>query len=257
MAERWYPVIDYSACVECGTCTGKCSHGVYDMAKAPVPVVIQPQACIDHCHGCGNLCPQGAITYVGDDTGWIPPNGENSHQTEEICCCECGNEENGSKKVKVEYLYLDLQTCDRCIGTDKVLEEVLEEVTPALELAGYSVAYEKIEIGTENLAAQYHFLSSPTIRVNGHDICDTVEESNCGCCGEISGTPVDCRVFEYEGQSYEVPPKAMIAEAILKNVFNPADTCNCECYEMPENLKVFFQGKENKKGKCSCGSGCC
>ena len=37
MAEKWYPVIDYSLCVECGTCSGFCPHGVYDMAKAPTP----------------------------------------------------------------------------------------------------------------------------------------------------------------------------------------------------------------------------
>jgi ferredoxin len=29
--------------------------------------------CVDHCHGCGNKCPVGAITYVGEDTGWTPP----------------------------------------------------------------------------------------------------------------------------------------------------------------------------------------
>ena len=36
------------------------------------------------------------------------------------------------------------------------------------------------------------------------DICKDVKESDCGCCGEISGTQVDCRVFEYEGKLYEV-----------------------------------------------------
>ena len=36
---------------------------------APSPIVSNPDGCIDHCHGCGNKCPVGAITYVGDDTG--------------------------------------------------------------------------------------------------------------------------------------------------------------------------------------------
>lgn len=160
------------------------------------------------------------------------------------CCCE--NRSDNNKEIKIEYLYLDLQTCDRCIGTDKVLEKVLEKVIPTLELAGYSVKYEKIEIKTEQLAEQYRFVSSPTIRVNGRDICDTVKESNCGCCGEISGTAVDCRVFEYEGQSYEVPPEEMIAESILKGIFAPPSDCDCDSYELPENLKIFFQGKESK-----------
>jgi NAD-dependent dihydropyrimidine dehydrogenase PreA subunit len=67
MSQIWYPVIDYEKCSECGTCINKCSHGVYKEEKAPVPVVIHPEECMEGCHGCGNLCPNGAITYVGDN----------------------------------------------------------------------------------------------------------------------------------------------------------------------------------------------
>ena len=162
------------------------------------------------------------------------------------------------KEVKIEYLYLDLDTCDRCVGTDAVLEDVIVELTPALELAGYSVSYSKIKIDNEELAVQHRFVSSPTIRVNGRDICDEVKESDCGCCGEISGTQVDCRVFEYEGKLYEVPPKAMLAEAILRNALSDAESCSygCGCYEVPDNLRNFFEGKA-KKETCCCGSSCC
>lgn len=90
MAKSWYPVIDYSSCTECGICSYKCPHQVYDMKKAPVPVVLNPASCIDHCHGCGNRCPVGAITYVGDDTGWMPPNGT-SRQDEPACGCGEGS----------------------------------------------------------------------------------------------------------------------------------------------------------------------
>lgn len=161
-----------------------------------------------------------------------------------------------TKKVMVEYLYLDLKTCDRCMGTDEVLEEVMERITPTLELAGYAVETRKIEIATAEIAEQYRFLSSPTIRVNGHDICEAVQESNCGCCGEIIGTATDCRVFEYEGNHYEVPPASMLAEAILKGVFAPENPSDGNAYEMPENLKKFFEGK-NTKQSCSCKKGCC
>jgi NAD-dependent dihydropyrimidine dehydrogenase PreA subunit len=88
MSQKWYPVIDYTSCVECGSCTEKCIHGVYDTAKMPSPVVVHTENCIDHCHGCGNLCPEGAITYVGEDTGWSSPNvaGKDSGSS---CCCGC------------------------------------------------------------------------------------------------------------------------------------------------------------------------
>ncbi len=256
MAKTWYPVIDYLNCEECGTCVNMCPHGVYDTAKLPSPVVTNPLECVDHCHGCGNRCPAGAIAYVGDDTGWMPPN--SAKQPEESCCScgSCGCDDSPYKKVSVEYLYLDLQTCDRCIGTDAVLDEVMTSLTPAMKLAGYEVAYEKIEMKTEEIAQRYQFLSSPTIRVNGQDICASVKENSCGCCGEISGTDVDCRVFEYNGETYEVPPKQMLAEAILRAVFGQAEEAGPCCgYDLPDNLKDFYAGKKNKSA-CSCGGKC-
>jgi NAD-dependent dihydropyrimidine dehydrogenase PreA subunit len=250
MAKKWYPIIDYPVCAECGACINKCPHGVYDIAKVPSPVVLRPDNCVDHCHGCGNLCPQGAITYVGDDTGWTPPNGA---RAPEAACCSCGNEETREKKVRVEYLYLDLKTCDRCIGTDTVLDEVMAVLAPALQLAGYLVEYSKIEMKTAELAERHRFISSPTIRINGLDICGPVKESACGCCGEISGTDVDCRVFEYNGEVYEIPPKEMLAEAILETVFGASEP-GCSCgYALPENLRNFFKGKNNSG--CFCGEG--
>jgi len=252
MAKTWYPVIDYLACIECGTCVAKCPNGVYDVKKAPSPVVLNPGACIDYCHGCGNRCPAGAITYVGDNTGWTPPN---SAPESGEPCCSCGCESPG-KKVLIDYLYLDLQTCDRCIGTDKVLDEVLLTLTPALSLSGYTVEYKKTEMKTAEIAKQYEFLSSPTVRVNGRDICSSVKESSCGCCGEISGTDVSCRVFEYNGEGYEVPPKEMLSEAILKAVFGEAESKRCTGgFKLSENLKAFYEGKDSKSS-CSCGGNC-
>ncbi len=254
MAKTWYPVVDYAACTECGACIAKCPHGVYDKTKAPTPVVKKPMFCVDHCHGCGNRCPVGAITYAGDNTGWKPPNRVKTGGESD---CSCGCETTPENKIIIEYLYLDLQTCDRCIGTDNVLDEVMMTLTPAFTLAGYEVEYRKIEMKTAELAERYKFLSSPTIRVNGQDICQTVAENSCGCCGDISGTDVDCRVFEYNGETYEVPPKEMLAEAILGAVFGNVEAgCSCGSYTLPENLKSFFEGKKNKSG-CSCGGNCC
>ena len=161
------------------------------------------------------------------------------------------------KEVEIEYLYLDLNTCDRCVGTDMVLEEVIDELKPAFAIAGYEISYEKIEILSKDLAVKHRFVSSPTVRVNGIDICEDVKESDCGCCGEISGTQVDCRVFEYEGKLYEVPPKAMLAEAIMRYAFDEANNSDLVNYELPENLRTFFAGKEKKTSCCCCGGSCC
>jgi len=158
--------------------------------------------------------------------------------------------ENSGKEVIIDYLFLDLNTCDRCIGTDAILEEVINDLSPAFALAGYHISYHKTEIATKQDAVLHHFVSSPTIRVNGCDICTGVIESDCGCCGEISGTQVDCRVFEHGGNLYTVPPKEMIAEAILKNAFSSKKCCCSETYSLPQNLENFFDGKEKKQSCC-------
>ena len=174
----------------------------------------------------------------------------------EICCSAiesdaCAELGNG-KEALVEYLYLDLNTCERCIGTDLELVEVLDILTPALRLAGYDVQYKKIEMSTAELAREHRFLSSPTIRVNGRDIGGPVKENDCGCCSDISGTDVDCRVWESEGQTYEVPPKELLAEEILKAVFCPSEKpCGCCLYELPENLAIFYDGKNQDEANPS------
>lgn len=58
-----------------------CPHGVYDKEKAPVPVVVNPAACIDHCRGCAGKCPAGAISYVGD---------YGEAEGAACGCCSCG-----------------------------------------------------------------------------------------------------------------------------------------------------------------------
>ncbi len=82
MSKKWYPVIDYDKCIECGSCVDMCPNNVYDKAKSPSPVVINPDACAEGGKGCGSKCPVGAIEYAGD-TGDNKSKGCN-------CGCSCG-----------------------------------------------------------------------------------------------------------------------------------------------------------------------
>ena len=74
MVKNWYPVINTETCEECGKCVEKCSMGVFDKSSPKKPVIVYPDGCKDGCHGCGNLCPTGSITYFGENTDWTPPN---------------------------------------------------------------------------------------------------------------------------------------------------------------------------------------
>ncbi len=64
ISKTWYPVIDYSTCLECGTCVLKCTHGVYEKGTN-TPKVIFPEGCVEGCTGCQKICPSDSIKYVG------------------------------------------------------------------------------------------------------------------------------------------------------------------------------------------------
>lgn len=175
------------------------------------------------------------------------------------CNCEEPLEETAmeNKTLVIDFLYLDLKVCERCLGTDDALLAAIDEVGAVLKAAGYNIVLNKIEVENEKIAEQYQFLSSPTIRINDHDLCLEVKENRCGSCSDLGSYPVDCRVFVYEGKDYEVPPKAMIINAILKSVYGGEEAqVNNEQYSLPENLKMFFEGKKNNSFS-GCGSSCC
>lgn len=172
-------------------------------------------------------------------------------------CCSCGPGCCGSiadievekKTIAIDFLYLDLSVCTRCQGTDTSLDEALADVSKLLEATGTEVVLNKVNVNSEILATEYKFVSSPTIRVNGHDIQMDVKESLCESCGDLCCDEVDCRVWVYQGKEYTVAPKAMIIEAILKEVYGGNQGVNVaeQEYIMPENLKHFYAVMESKK----------
>jgi len=61
--ERWYPVIDYSRCAECGQCFDFCLFGAYERDDAGRVKVISPDSCKPGCPACARVCPAGAIIF--------------------------------------------------------------------------------------------------------------------------------------------------------------------------------------------------
>lgn len=167
---------------------------------------------------------------------------------------------NEKRNVTIDFLYLDLTTCTRCQGTETNLEEALKDVSNVLEMAGYNLTVNKININTEELALKYKFLTSPTIRVNGHDIQMDFKETLCESCGDVCGDEVDCRVWIYQGKEYTEPPKAMIIDGILKEVYGNQKSTEAEgSYKLPVNLKKFYKAVNKKQSSC-CGdsnNNCC
>lgn len=173
--------------------------------------------------------------------------------------------------LKIDYMYIDLDTCDRCIETDKNLDEAIEAVSNILKETGVEVIVNKIHVQTEEQAIKLGFVSSPTIRINGKDIQINGKETFCESCSDICGDEMDCRVWTYQGKDYDVVPKGMVIEAMLKAIYGNAEESNKDTHknvkEVPENLKKFFTSVKgskikNIKSSCcssdnSCTSGCC
>ena len=158
------------------------------------------------------------------------------------CCDAPKDTEMEKRRIVIDFLYLDLSVCTRCQGTDSNLDEALAEISKVLEATGVEVVVNKINVTTEELAIQHRFVSSPTIRVNGNDIQMEVKESLCESCGDLCGDEVDCRIWVYQGKDYTVPPKAMIIEAILKEIYGGSKGFSSimQDYVMPENLRHFY-----------------
>lgn len=173
------------------------------------------------------------------------------------CCCgstDCCNTTNdvelNKKNLVIDFLFLDVTVCERCKSTDKNLEEALAEVSKVLEATGIEVIVNKIYVDNEEIAKKFKFMTSPTIRINGKDIQMDYKESLCESCGALCGDDVDCRVWIYQGKEYTQPPKAMIIETILKEVYGSNIFKNEEQeYKMPVNLKKYYESMKIKKNK--------
>jgi hypothetical protein len=165
---------------------------------------------------------------------------------EDAMTCGCSTECCAPAKARsatIDFLYLDLESCGRCRGADASVDAALADVRAVLASAGMTVDVRKTHIRTADDARRWRFLSSPTIRVNGRDVQLEVKENACGDCGDLCGDSVDCRVWTWKGKDHDVPPREMIVDAILREVYAPTRAPAAEKpYELPANLKKFFDG---------------
>jgi hypothetical protein len=147
-----------------------------------------------------------------------------------------------SDRLRIEFLFLGLTTCTRCLGADRSLESALDIVREVLQATGVEVEVDKILVESADQARAQHFVSSPTIRVDRRDVTLELRESSCGseACSDRCGDQIARRVWVHHGTE---PPVAMIVDAILGHVYRgapPRDTPAPEPYELPENLGRFF-----------------
>ena len=154
------------------------------------------------------------------------------------------------RSINIDFMYIDLSECTWCQGTDRNLQEALSEVAQVLKATGVEVTVNKIHVQSEEQARELGFVSSPTIRINGKDLQLDVKESRCESCGDLCGEDVDCRVWTYRGKDYTAPPKGMIIDAILREIYGGSKESvetPAPSGEVPENLGRFFAAKRRKQ----------
>jgi hypothetical protein len=153
-----------------------------------------------------------------------------------------------AKRLRIDFLFLDLTACGRCRGTDRNLGSALEAARDLLAATGTEVEVNRVHVQSAEQARQLRFGSSPTIRVNGHDVALALRESSCGseACTDGCGEQIGCRVWVYDGPEYTEPPVPLILDAIQRAIYaGPVEHHRAELdpYELPENLARFFAGK--------------
>jgi Domain of unknown function (DUF2703) len=159
------------------------------------------------------------------------------------------------RKLRIDFLFLDLTTCTRCLGANRSLEAALERVDDVLGAAGVEPEVNKVRVESAEHARALRFVSSPTIRIDGEDVALELRESPCGAeaCTDGCGADTACRVWVYRGAEYTEPPVEMVVDAILRRVYGGVASPRADVvsdYALPENLERFFTGRTSSEDGC-------
>jgi len=167
------------------------------------------------------------------------------------------------RRIEIEFLYLDLTHCTRCIETRQALADAIDAVRPALSAMTIGIGVTERHVDSAEMARRETFIASPTIRIDGRDIQPEAFQNACADCGELCGCAegVDCRVWEWEGQRHTVPPMAFLVAAILGFV-ERGDQAGEAASAAPEtreagsqSMERFFAGKA--ASEACCAQDCC
>ncbi len=185
-------------------------------------------------------CCGGATTTTTTTTAAGPPAGEKA-----------------PRRLNIELLVIDLESCARCVPTGEQLRNAIELVAPAADAMDIGITYRETVVQTAEEAKARALLSSPTIRINGRDIAQDIRESECESCGDLTdnGVSVDCREWHYRGEVYSAAPLPFLVESLMDAMTKidemPAVSPE-PLQELPANLVTYFANK-----KPAAGSGCC
>lgn len=158
------------------------------------------------------------------------------------------------KRLIVELLVIDLETCERCVPTQARLDAAILAVAPAARELGIEIEKKVAIVTSAHEALAKGLKTSPTIRINGRDIDADMRESPCASCGALSGegAEVDCREWHYKGKVYSAAPLPLLVEVLLRSMLDIDSLPPIEPPvpdALPDNLVRFFS-RSRKRGCC-------
>jgi hypothetical protein len=168
-------------------------------------------------------------------------------------------EEYTRRTVTVDLLYLDNESCDRCMGTEDALEAALERIEPVLDSLDVGITVRDIHVSTLEAAEATQLAVSPTIRVNGRDIQPDYIENTCESCGDLCECEgdVDCRLWQYRGEEYSTAPVGLLVESLVQAIapdgMQPSESRESQAYQLSSNVRDFFEGSDSDESDCGCG----
>lgn len=164
------------------------------------------------------------------------------------------------RTITVDFLYLDDQTCERCMGTEAALETALDRVEPILDAMDVGITLRDVHVSTLAAAEATALAVSPTVRIDGRDVQPDYVENACESCGDLCECVggVDCRLWRYRGEEYTTAPVDLLVEALVRAVaadqtqFDGPD--ESDAYRLSSNVRGFFEdGTDDDSG---CGRDC-
>ena len=161
------------------------------------------------------------------------------------------------RRLDVELLVIDLDSCARCVPTSKELRGALQLIAPAAEALDIRLTYRETVVQTAAEARARALLSSPTIRINGRDIEQDIRESECESCGDLTedGTIVECREWHYRGEVYPAAPLPYLLEVLMDGNAGArrAALCDVRSADGPSREpRAVLRRQRPATGSCCC-----
>ena len=156
-----------------------------------------------------------------------------------------------SVPVVLELFALDDESCAPCRSARSSLRAAAQILSQTLDGQGYVVATRVVVLQSADHARALRVVSSPTVRVNGHDVALAVEEQTCSTCSTLAGTSIECRTYEWDGRRFDHPPVPLIVDAVHRHLAAGASRAaiapEVEPAGAPSSVERFLHARSSER----------